>query len=173
MYRPAILTALALGATLAIAISSMAQEPQGATAQSHQEPRWKWRPLRLQIEKFPWDNEHLYPPGPPRPGITTIYLHGFEKIYDVYTVAYRFEPHVRQPPHTHPDRRSCFVLAGRWHFAYGTDFDPAAFAQLLPGAHYAEPANVPHYAMSGPDGAVVECTAHGPSGTTFVPPEDE
>jgi quercetin dioxygenase-like cupin family protein len=98
---------------------------------------------------------------------------GSRTVYDVYTVAYRFDPDVRMPPHSHPDRRSCFVLGGVWYFGYGTTFDPDAMRELHPGAHYTEPSNAPHFAASGPQGAVVECTAHGPSGTTFVNPADQ
>ena len=60
--------------------------------QSKQHRNDSFRPLRLAIEEFPWDDDRLKPPGPPRPGVTTIYLHGFEKSYDIYTVAYRFDP---------------------------------------------------------------------------------
>jgi len=126
----------------------------------------------IQAYELPWDNPLLKPPGPARPGITTIYLHGFEKIYDVYTVAYRFAPGVQQPPHSHPDNRSCFVLAGVWLFAYGTQYDQSKLVTLYTGAHYTEPGDQPHFASAGTEGAIVECTSHGPSGTTYVNPAD-
>jgi hypothetical protein len=159
---------LAAGAAIAIGPAALGHDESG----EGKEHRSSWRPQRLLVEEFPWDDERLKPKGPQRPGITTIYLHGFEKIYDVYTVAYRFDPDIQQPPHTHPDRRSCFVLAGVWYFGYGSTWDPSVMRELVPGSHYSEPANVPHFAGSGPQGAVVECTAHGPSGTTFVNPAD-
>jgi len=74
--------------------------------------------------------------------------------------------------HSHPDNRSCFVLSGLWYFGYGSVRSEAGLKALPPGSHYTEPAGTAHFAGTQGQEAVLECTAVGPAGTTFVNPAD-
>jgi hypothetical protein len=69
--------------------------------------------------------------------------------------------------------RSCFVLSGTWYFAYGDLRDETQLKQLPVGSHYTEPAGMNHFAETRDEPVVAECTAIGPTGTTFVNPADD
>lgn len=145
---------------LAVAAAAGAQSPVKFEAET------------LTLKQFPWGDEERKPPGPAKPGITTIYLRGSETAAQPYTVVYRFAAGARQLPHSHPDDRSCFVLAGTWLFGYGEKFEESRLKKLTAGAYYTEPGNMPHFAASNEEGATVQCTSTGPSGVRFVNPAD-
>jgi hypothetical protein len=77
------------------------------------------------------------------------------------------------PPHSHPDERSCFVLSGMWYFGYGTERDETKLQLLPAGSRYTEPAGRMHFAGTKDVEAIAECTAMGPTGTTFANPVDD
>lgn len=108
-----------------------------------------------------------------RPGLETVYVVGDGTRKELYSLIFRVPPNTAIPPHSHPDDRSCFVLSGRWYFAYGTVRDEAKLKLLPGGSNYTEPAGVPHFAGTRDEEAIVECTAVGPTGTTFVNAADE
>ncbi len=69
--------------------------------------------------------------------------------------------------------RSCFVHSGTFYFAYGATRDEALLQALPAGSHYTEPAGMNHFAETRDEPAIAECTAMGPTGTTFVNPADD
>lgn len=85
-----------------------------------------------------------------------------------YTISIRVPPNTRIAAHSHRDARSAVVAAGLWHFGYGGEADPALSSPLPVGSWYAEPANVAHFAWTGPEGATVHITGFGPSDTHYV-----
>ncbi|MET0790259.1 MAG: cupin domain-containing protein [Polyangiaceae bacterium] len=141
------------------------------TTAGAQQPPIEFKAETLELSQFPWTDEKRKPPGAPKPGITTTYLRGSETALAAYTVVYRFDPGARQPPHSHPDNRSCFVLSGTWLFGYGAKFDESQLKALTAGSYYTEPSGMPHFASSI-EGAIVECTSNGPSGVRFIDPAD-
>lgn len=60
------------------------------------------------------------------------------------------------------------VVSGVWHFGYGPLATEAATRGLVPGSFYTEPAGDPHFAWTGPEGAVVYITGQGPTDTHYV-----
>jgi hypothetical protein len=60
-----------------------------------------------------------------------------------------------------------------WYFAYGDTRNEAELKALPPGSFYTEPAGMNHFAETRDEAMVAECTAVGPTGTTFVNPADD
>jgi quercetin dioxygenase-like cupin family protein len=108
-----------------------------------------------------------------RSGLQTVVMVGDAKSEGLFTMMFRIPPNTRIPPHSHPDQRSCFVLAGMWYFAYGNIRDEALLKALPPGSHYTEPPGANHFAETREQTVVAECTGIGPTGTTFVNPADD
>jgi hypothetical protein len=105
--------------------------------------------------------------------VESLIIYGDGSKSDLYSIMFRVGPNAAIPAHWHPDNRSCFVMLGVWYFGYGDKFNKAALRALPPGSHYTEPANVHHFAGTESEGATVECTSVGPSGTTYVNPNDD
>jgi len=100
--------------------------------------------------------------------VQSLTIYGDASKADLYSIMFKVGPNAAIPAHWHPDSRSCFVMTGVWYFGYGDTFDRTVLKALPPGSHYTEPANVHHFAGTESEGATVECTSVGPSGTTFV-----
>ena len=101
-------------------------------------------------------------------GIQTTVLHGDPTRAGLYTILLRVPPSTRIEAHVHPDDRVATVISGTWYFGYGERFDERELRALPAGSFYTEPPNDPHFARTGPAGAVVEITGYGPTGTTYV-----
>jgi quercetin dioxygenase-like cupin family protein len=129
---------------------------------------------RTAVDEIPWPAESLRQEGTAmRSGLQTVIIAGDAKAPGLYTMMVRLPPYTRIPPHSHPDERSCLVLSGTWHFAYGDVRDDAQLKALPPGSHYTEPAGMNHFAETRDETVVAACTANGPTGTTFVNPADD
>ena len=75
-------------------------------------------------------------------------------------------------PHTHPDDRTLTVLSGSWYEGFGDKLDRAN-AKLLPSSGFTTiPGNAVHFDIVGPEGAVLQVSGNGPSGTTWLNPAD-
>lgn len=85
-----------------------------------------------------------------------------------YTIAIRVPPNTRIAAHTHADDRTAVVAKGVWHFGYAVVAQNAASKELPTGSFYTEPANDPHFAWTGPEGATVLISGIGPSDTHYV-----
>ncbi|MET3666073.1 cupin domain-containing protein [Caulobacter sp. 1776] len=101
-------------------------------------------------------------------GIRTTILYGDPTRPGPYTIALRAPPNVRIAAHSHRDDRTAVVVAGVWRFGYGRKADEALVKTLPPGGFYSEPAGVEHFAMTGPEGAVVYISGFGPTSTDYV-----
>jgi hypothetical protein len=53
---------------------------------------------------------------------------------------------------------------------YGEKLDPTKLKALPAGSFHTEPANVNHFVITKKEGATVQITGTGPSGTKFVDP---
>ncbi len=101
-------------------------------------------------------------------GIHTTVLYGDPTVEGPYTIEIRVPPHTRIAAHTHRDDRSAVVVSGRWFFGYGATADAAKLKPLPPGSFYTEPADAPHFAMTGDEPAVVYITGQGPTDTRYT-----
>ena len=85
----------------------------------------------------------------------------------IYTQLLKVGPGAQIPAHHHAGDRVGTVLSGTWHFGYGSEFDKEKLKTLPVGSVYTEPANEPHFAMTGNEGVVVMLTGMGPTDTVY------
>ena len=101
-------------------------------------------------------------------GIKTTTLMGDPTRSGPYTIEIRVPANTRIQAHTHRDSRSAVVVSGTWYFGYGSATSDALVKQLPPGSFYTEPADVPHFAITRDQPAVVYITGIGPTDTVFT-----
>jgi len=129
---------------------------------------------RITLDEIPWSKSMSNRPGSGMvPGLETDFVVGDGKQKELFSLVFKVPPNTAIQPHSHPDERSCFVLSGLWYFAYGTVRDETKLKALPPGSNYTEPASTTHFAGTREQEAIVECTALGPTETTFVNPGDD
>ncbi len=86
-----------------------------------------------------------------------------------YVQRIKLPPNHRLEPHMHPNSaRVVTVLSGTMYFAYGDTFDETKLRALPPGSFFTEPANMPHFARTGNEEVVLQLSATGPDGTTYI-----
>lgn len=105
-------------------------------------------------------------------GIRTTVLYGDPTKAGPYTIALKVPPNARIAAHGHRDDRTAIVVGGVWRFGYGRKADESLVKILPPGSFYSEPAGVEHFAMTGPEGAVVYISGYGPTSTDYVEAAD-
>ena len=131
-------------------------------------------PVRMPAAEIPWPETSPRVEGTGmREGLQVLVVAGDAKRNGLYTMMFKLPANSRVPPHSHPDVRSCFVLSGTFYFAYGAAWDDTLLQALPAGSHYTEPAGMDHFAASRDEDVIAECTAVGPTGTTFVNPADD
>jgi quercetin dioxygenase-like cupin family protein len=91
----------------------------------------------------------------------------------VYAQLLKVGPGAQIPAHHHAGDRVGTVLQGTWHFGFGPQFDKAKLKTLPVGSVYTEPANAPHFAMTGNEPVVVLITGSGPTDTVYENPTDD
>jgi hypothetical protein len=75
----------------------------------------------------------------------------------------KLPPDAVVPPHTHPDTANITVLSDSSNVAGKSK------GRMLPArSFYRLPANTPHYASAGPDGAVIQIHGVGPTGIKIL-----
>ena len=143
--------------------------PLGGAAQKSSLPGQRKTP-----SEFPWAASRNNQAGSAmQPGLETVFVAGDGKGKELYSLVFKVPPRTAIPPHSHPDDRSCFVLSGLWYFGYGDVRREEDLKALPVGSNYTEPAGAAHFAGTREQEAMVECTAFGPTGTTFVNPGDD
>lgn len=91
----------------------------------------------------------------------------------IYTQLLKVGAGAQIPAHHHAGDRVGTVLSGTWHFGYGSEFDKAKLKTLPVGSVYTEPANEPHFAMTGNEPVIVMLTGTGPTDTIYEKPADD
>jgi quercetin dioxygenase-like cupin family protein len=124
---------------------------------------------RLRPDEIPWSSAATAGVGTSGVGaVQTIVLIGDPSKAELYSLLLRVGPNVTIEAHSHADDRVAAVLSGTWYFGYGREFDERALKELPAGSVYTEPPAVEHFAMTKEEGAVIQITGFGPSGTTYV-----
>jgi quercetin dioxygenase-like cupin family protein len=100
-------------------------------------------------------------------GIETTTLMGDPSKPGPYTIEIRVPANTRIQAHTHRDGRTAVVVAGRWYFGYGQQAREADVKELMAGSFYTEPANLPHFALTRAEPAVVYISGIGPTDTVY------
>ena len=106
-------------------------------------------------------------------GTQTVVVKGDPTKPGLYTLLLRVGPNTKIEAHAHPDERVATVISGTWYFGYGKQFNESALKTLPAGSIYAEPPNANHFAMPRGEGVVIQITGTGPSGTTYVAPNND
>lgn len=120
-------------------------------------------PVALRPEGFRWSA------SPAAPGLRSAWVIGDAATPGSYVLRVRLAPGTRIAPHTHPDDRTCTVLAGVVYVAFGAQPDAARGVAMTPGTVYVLPANQPHAVWSGDVEAEYQESGTAPTGTTFLP----
>jgi len=102
------------------------------------------------------------------PGVRTTVLYGDPTKAGLYTIRLQVAANTVIQAHTHRDARTATVVTGTWYFGYGRKNVPDALRMLPAGSFYTEPAGDPHFARTGPEGAVVLITGVGPTDTAYL-----
>jgi len=105
--------------------------------------------------------------------VQVIVIHGDPSQVGLYTILLKVAAHTKIPAHLHPDDRVGTVVSGTWYFGYGDKFDESKLKKLPVGSIYSEVENQNHFAMTKDEPIIVEITGYGPSGVTYVNPDDD
>jgi quercetin dioxygenase-like cupin family protein len=79
-----------------------------------------------------------------------------------YVMRIKVPPNDVTPPHTHRQAENITVISGWIGFGLGTVFDRSRGRVLPAGSFFLLPANTPHFAWTGSDGAVIQAHGIGP-----------
>ncbi len=90
-----------------------------------------------------------------------------------YSQLLKVAPHASIAAHHHAGDRVGTVLSGTWRFGYGQKFEQANLHVLPAGSVYTEPADAPHFAMTGDEAVTVLITGNGPTSTVYENPADD
>jgi quercetin dioxygenase-like cupin family protein len=85
-----------------------------------------------------------------------------------YVERVKLPPNATVPPHTHPDVENITVLSGSFGIGEGTVADKSKGKVLTAGSFYQLPANTPHFAWAGLNGAVIQIHGVGPTGIKML-----
>ena len=121
---------------------------------------------RITPEQLQWVDE------PDGLGFKTAIIEGDPKKPGLYIIQVKFPPGVMSRPHFHGETRYATVIKGTWYTGEGDEFAPAKTVPLKPGSFMKHPAGAHHFDGAKEDGAVLQIIGIGPSGTTYLRPED-
>jgi quercetin dioxygenase-like cupin family protein len=129
---------------------------------------------RLRLEEFKWPQSQVNQVGSAMvQGQQVIFVVGDGKSKGLFSIVFKVPPNTKIQPHLHPEERSCFVLSGTWYFGYGTVWDESRLKTLPVGSNYTEPGGRAHFAATKEGEVIQQCTAIGPTDTTFINPADD
>jgi hypothetical protein len=129
---------------------------------------------RLRLDEFKWPQSQPNQAGSAMvQGQQVIFVLGDGSSSGLFSIVFKVPPNTKIQAHSHPEARSCFVLSGTWYFGYGTTWDESKLKALPVGSNYTEPAGRAHFAATKDGEVIQQCTAVGPTGTTFVNPADD
>lgn len=111
--------------------------------------------------------------GSGNPKVQVVTILGDASKPGVYAQLLKVGPDAQIPAHHHAGDRVGTVLQGTWHFGFGEKFDKGKVKTLPVGSVYTEPANAPHFAMTGNEPVIVLLTGVGPTDTVYENPADD
>jgi len=79
-----------------------------------------------------------------------------------YVLRIAVRPNDVTPPHTHNQAENITVISGWIGFGLGPVFDRSKGRVLPAGSFFHLPARTPHFAWTGPEGAVIQAHGNGP-----------
>lgn len=107
-------------------------------------------------------------PGAP-PGVLSAVLSGDIAEPGIYVLRNKWPPNTTLAPHIHGDKwRVYTVLDGEIRFGFGPKIEHDEMIRLGPGSVVTGPVDLPHYFITGPEGALLNVVAEGPFITIMV-----
>jgi quercetin dioxygenase-like cupin family protein len=101
------------------------------------------------------------------PGVATLF--GDPTKPELFVQQVKFPAGFKLMPHWHPEAvRTVVVLSGTLYYANGEQWDESKLEPFPAGTFFAEPQRVPHYAWAKDGEVLLQLTAIGPTGTTFI-----
>jgi pimeloyl-ACP methyl ester carboxylesterase/quercetin dioxygenase-like cupin family protein len=162
-------------ATMKLVTDFLAQPAPAAAAARGAAGRMPPNPAQIRVTPRAFDSakgDTSVPGTSGVAGIRTTTLKGDPSKAGLYTILLRVPAHTRIAPHTHPDDRDATVVSGTWYFGYGREFVADSLRALPPGSFYTEPPGDAHFAETRDSAVIVQITGFGPTGTSYVRPED-
>ena len=113
-------------------------------------------------------------PGPAAlpPGAHAAALWGDSSKEGLYVTRVKFPQGYHIPPHTHPNVEAVTVLSGTLRLGMGETADRNKAQPLPAGSFFALPPGTAHYVFIDED-TVIQGNNIGPSGLTYINPEDD
>ncbi|MEO8412426.1 MAG: cupin domain-containing protein [Ginsengibacter sp.] len=141
-----------------------------ASAQSGASGQLRMTPQEIIVTKRSGQNA---PGSSNLSAVQVVVIHGDPSKPGLYTILLKVAPNTKIPAHLHPDDRVGTVVSGTWYFGYGDKFDESKLKQLPVGSIYSEVEDQNHFAMTKNEPVIAEITGYGPSGVTYVNPQDD
>ena len=110
--------------------------------------------------------------NPTVPGLRSAVLYGSPPKPGPYVIRVRFPPGTFSPPHFHPEERQIVVLKGTWWVGAGPKWDRDGMTPVSVGSMAVHHPNKVHYDGAKDEEAILQLIGVGPSGTTWMHPED-
>jgi quercetin dioxygenase-like cupin family protein len=90
-----------------------------------------------------------------------------------YVIRVRIPAGVRTMPHKHPEDRIYTVMSGVFYIGLGEQFDESRVMAYAVGTVIVLPGDQPHFHYSKSGEYIVQLTALGPLGLTYINPADD
>ena len=87
---------------------------------------------------------------------------------EFYVVRLKLPANWSFPPHTHPTRENVTVISGTLYAGIGSAMDKTKVMAYPAGSFVSLPENLPHYAMTKDDGAVIQLDGTGPQVNNMI-----
>ena len=120
--------------------------------------------VRINVGEEDWKN-------PFGVGVQVATLHGDPSKPGIYVLRIKWPPGIMSRPHKHPEDRHVVVLSGTWYTGTGEAFEPEKSVPMKAGGYMMHPAGAIHWDGTREDGAVIQITGYGPSGTVLAKPD--
>ena len=106
---------------------------------------------------------------PPLPaGAKVAVLEGSPKEAGTFTIRFKLPPHWLLPAHWHPADERVTVLSGSVYVGFGEKLDTTKATKFSAGSFYVNPAKSHHYVFTSNEEAIIQITAQGPWGLTYI-----
>lgn len=107
------------------------------------------------------------------PGVQMTVIDGSPKEKGPFTIRLKFPADFKVPPHWHSKDENLTILEGEFNMGMGDKFDVANVHKIMPEGYIKMPAKTRHFAMSGPQGAMLQLHGMGPFDITYVNKADD
>ena len=101
------------------------------------------------------------------PGVATLF--GDPTKAEMFVQQVKIPAGFKLMPHWHPEAvRTVVILSGTLYYANGEQWDESKLKTFPAGTFFSEPERVPHYAWAKDGEVLLQVTAIGPTGITFI-----